>query len=106
MCSTSAPAASPRRPSKGGRQPDLGHPHPQSSSLDTGDMSSSLRIAIIADIHHGADHFTKKGTAAMPLLAEFNRFVADAEPALVVELGDRISDSNRESDLVLEREVA
>jgi hypothetical protein len=69
-------------------------------------MTSSLRIAIVTDIHHGKDHFTKKGSAALPLMAEFARFVADAKPNLVVDLGDRISDCSRETDLVLEREVA
>jgi hypothetical protein len=69
-------------------------------------MSSSLRIAIIADIHHGEDHFTKKGSAALGLLDEFRRFVAEARPDLVVDLGDRISDRDHDTDLVLEREVA
>jgi hypothetical protein len=69
-------------------------------------MSSSLRIAIIADIHHGEDHFTKKGSAALGLLDEFRRFVAEARPDLVVDLGDRISDRDHDTDLMLEREVA
>ena len=67
---------------------------------------SSVRIAVVADIHHGADHMTKLGSAALPLLAEFRRFIADARPDAVVDLGDRISDSNRDIDLVLAREVA
>jgi len=69
-------------------------------------MTSSIRIAVVADIHHGEDSFTKKGSAALPLMAEFARFVADARPDLVVDLGDRISDRNRETDLVLQRDVA
>ena len=67
---------------------------------------TSLRIAIIADIHHGEDHFTKMGSTALPLLAEFRRFVADARPDLVVDVGDRISDRDHDTDLRLEREVA
>jgi Icc-related predicted phosphoesterase len=66
----------------------------------------ALRLALVADIHHGKDHFTKKGSAALPLLAEFRRFVADARPDAVIDLGDRISDENRDTDLMLERQVA
>jgi hypothetical protein len=66
----------------------------------------AARIAVVADIHHGADHFTKRGSSALPLLAEFRRFVAEARPDAVVDLGDRISDRDRESDLILAREVA
>lgn len=69
-------------------------------------MTEPLRIAIVADIHHGEDHFTKKGSAALPLMEEFARFVADARPDAVVDLGDRISDRERDTDLRLEREVA
>lgn len=67
---------------------------------------TAIRIAVVADIHHGADHMTKLGSTALPLLAEFRRFVAEARPDAVVDLGDRISDRDREHDLVLEREVA
>lgn len=66
----------------------------------------SARIAIVADIHHGADKFTKKGSAALPLMEEFRRFVADAAPDAVVDLGDRISDVDRDTDLRLETEIA
>jgi len=69
-------------------------------------MTKPLRLAVVADIHHGDDHFTKKGSAALPLLAEFRRFVADAKPDAVIDLGDRISDVDRETDLRLQREVA
>jgi len=66
----------------------------------------SVRIALVADIHHGADTFSKKGSAALPLLEEFRRFVADARPDVVIDLGDRISDESREADARREREVA
>lgn len=69
-------------------------------------MADTLRLAFVADIHHGEDHFTKKGSAAAGLMAEFARFVADARPDAVVDLGDRISDRDHETDLVLEAEVA
>lgn len=64
-----------------------------------------LRIAIVTDIHHGKDSPSKKGTAALPLMAEFSAFVADAKPDFVLDLGDRISDEGPETDLRLEAEV-
>lgn len=65
-----------------------------------------MRLAVVADIHHGADRGPKLGSTALPLLGEFARFVADAKPDAVVELGDRISDRDHAHDLALEREVA
>ena len=53
------------------------------------------------------EHLAKKGSAGRsPLMAEFARFVAEARPDIVLDLGDRISDSDRDTDLRLEREVA
>jgi Icc protein len=66
----------------------------------------SIRIAVIADIHHGKPSATKRGDTALGLLEEFAAFSNAAKPDLVLDLGDRISDENREADLVLEREVA
>ena len=66
-------------------------------------MADTLRLAIVADIHHGEDHYTKKGSAALPLMGEFARFVRDARPDAVIDLGDRISDVSRDTDLRLER---
>lgn len=66
----------------------------------------TLRLAFVADIHHGKDNFTKMGSRAAGLMGEFARFVADAKPDAVIDLGDRISDEDRETDLRLEREVA
>ena len=39
-------------------------------------------------------------------MGEFARFVRDARPDAVIDLGDRISDVSRDTDLRLEREVA
>jgi Icc protein len=66
----------------------------------------ALRIAVVTDIHHGRDAEAKKGTQALPLMAEFARFVADARPDLVLDLGDRISDEDPEADVRLQKEVA
>jgi predicted phosphodiesterase len=65
----------------------------------------TLRVALIADIHHGEDSGTKLGTAALPLLARFREFVAEAGPDLVIELGDRINDVDPETDRRLTRDV-
>ncbi len=43
-------------------------------------MTRSLRIAFVADIHHGENSFTKVGSAALPLMAEFRHFVAETKP--------------------------
>jgi hypothetical protein len=67
---------------------------------------AALRLCLVADIHHGADHFTKKGSAALTLMEEFARFVKDAKPDAVLDLGDRISDVDHTSDLRLAGEVA
>lgn len=64
------------------------------------------RIAVVGDVHHGASTGTKRGDAALGLMAEFARFVADARPDLVIDLGDRISDVDAETDLRLQAEVA
>lgn len=64
------------------------------------------RIAIVTDIHHGAPSHTKRGDTALPLLAEFVDWVNAEKPDLVLELGDRISDIDTETDLRLEQEVA
>lgn len=66
----------------------------------------SIRIAIVSDIHHGTDLNTKKSGSAIALMAEFAAFCADAKPDLVVDLGDRISDIDRDTDLKLEADVA
>jgi len=67
---------------------------------------SALRLCIIADIHHGADIGTKKGAAALGLMEGFARFVKDARPDAVIDLGDRISDVDETTDIERERDVA
>lgn len=69
-------------------------------------MASPIRLAIVTDIHHGPDHFTKKGSAALPLIESFARFVRDSRADVALDLGDRISDESREVDLRLEEGVA
>jgi 3',5'-cyclic-AMP phosphodiesterase len=64
------------------------------------------RIAIVTDIHHGRDAVAKKGSHALRLLDGFADFVGNEKPDLVLDLGDRISDEGRETDLRLEQEVS
>lgn len=66
----------------------------------------TLRLAIVADIHHGAPSATKRGDAAMELMAEFAGYVADRGASHVLDLGDRISDIDAETDRRLAAEVA
>ena len=65
-----------------------------------------MKIAIIADIHHGKSHHTKRGDVALALMDEFATFVRSNSPDIVLDLGDRISDEDKETDLKLMREVA
>lgn len=66
----------------------------------------TLRIAIVADIHHGAPSHTKRGDAALGLMADFAAWANAEAPDLVLDLGDRISDIDEATDLRLEAEVA
>lgn len=59
-----------------------------------------MKIAIISDIHHSRE---------ASMLEEVERFVAAATASgadLLLDLGDRIDDTNRESDLALADELA
>lgn len=65
-----------------------------------------VRLALLADIHHGPDIGTKIGTAALPLLREIRGQIVDAAPDALIELGDRINDVDHDEDIRLTREVA
>ena len=66
----------------------------------------SLRLAIVADIHHGAPSATKRGDTALGLVEEFARFVRAEKAEHVLDLGDRISDIDAATDRRLQGEVA
>ncbi len=66
----------------------------------------TLRLAIVADIHHGRPSTAKRGDRALPLMADFTNFVRDASVSHVLDLGDRISDEDHDTDLVLQSDVA
>ncbi len=69
-------------------------------------MGQALKIALIADIHHGVDVGTKLSTAALSLLQPFVDWVNDIGPHLVVELGDRINDIDKDADLKFTGDIA
>lgn len=66
----------------------------------------TLRLAIVADIHHGRPSTAKRGDRAMPLMTDFAAYVREAGVSRVLDLGDRISDEDRATDLRLQAEVA
>jgi Icc protein len=69
-------------------------------------MAHALKVALIADIHHGVDIGTKLGSAALPLLQPFVEWVNAIRPDLVVELGDRINDRDKDADRKWTHDVA
>jgi Icc protein len=69
-------------------------------------MPEALKLAIVTDIHHGPTRYTKRGDRALPLLREFRTKVECGGIDLVVELGDRITNVDRDTDRQLMHEVA
>lgn len=61
-------------------------------------MSEKLSISIVTDIHYGKDTQNKKGSKALSLLNDFIDNMQSIKPTLVVDLGDRISDSDIKGD--------
>ncbi len=68
--------------------------------------SSCLRLAVICDIHYGLSLGTKCGSRAKELFERFTKAVNSSGAALCIDLGDRISDVDRETDFELLREVS
>ncbi len=66
----------------------------------------TLKLALVADIHHGPNSYSKRSDRALDLLEMFVEEVNKRKPDLVVDLGDRISDVNQDEDWRLERQVA
>jgi 3',5'-cyclic-AMP phosphodiesterase len=59
----------------------------------------ALRIGLVTDIHHGPDVDVRIGHAAPDLLGKFTRRMReDFHPDLLVDMGDRINDTDREAD--------
>lgn len=62
-------------------------------------MSDALKLAVVTDIHHGRDSLGKKGSRAGALLDDFVRYVDRTKPDFVIDLGDRITDTDHGTDL-------
>lgn len=69
-------------------------------------MARTLRLAIVADIHHGRSLGTKKGHAALSLLTSVRDRIDPLGLDLIVDLGDRINNIDHKTDLGLMRDVA
>jgi len=61
-------------------------------------MGSRLKAAIITDIHHGPRVGNKYGPKALRLVELFVEAVNRQKPDLVIEMGDRISEEDKETD--------
>jgi hypothetical protein len=58
-----------------------------------------LRIGLITDIHHGPDTDVRIGSAAPELLEKFTRRMRnDFHADLIVDMGDRINDTDLDAD--------
>lgn len=58
----------------------------------------TLRIAVVGDVHAGPDRGSKRGSAAFELLDHVLPKIEASAPDLVVELGDRITEVDADSD--------
>lgn len=66
-----------------------------------------MKIALIADIHHGPQSHNKvEGWDALQVVREFAAFATEAGADLLLDLGDRISDTTAAADRIMEREAA
>lgn len=66
---------------------------------------NALRVALLADIHRGPDRETVKGSFAEELLPPIVELIRDFQPAIVVDLGDRVMDVDRSTDREATRAV-
>ncbi|MEL6572412.1 MAG: metallophosphoesterase [Pseudomonadota bacterium] len=65
-----------------------------------------MKLAIVTDIHHGKPSHTKRGDTALEQMAIFADGVKSEAPDLVLDLGDRITDADADTDKGLMAEVA
>ncbi|MDP1732468.1 MAG: metallophosphoesterase [Devosia sp.] len=66
-----------------------------------------MKIAIITDIHHGPQSHTKEaGWDALAVIRDFIWHAGEQRADLVLDLGDRISDTSRDTDRQVTAEVA
>jgi 3',5'-cyclic-AMP phosphodiesterase len=66
----------------------------------TGELfSMSVRLVLVTDIHLGPNTGNVYGDRALEFFDEFSKAAAEARPELVVDLGDRLTEINRETDM-------
>lgn len=66
----------------------------------------SLTVALVTDVHHGPDSEYVRGSAALPLFEEVLTELERFSPALLIDLGDRINETEPERAGVATAEVA
>ncbi len=67
---------------------------------------NALRLAVVADVHHGPAIDAKAGPASAALLRSVLREIESEGHELLIDLGDRINDDGRDADLANMRAVA
>ncbi|MDD3287483.1 MAG: metallophosphoesterase [Alphaproteobacteria bacterium] len=75
-------------------------------TLDHQNNNDDLTVAIVSDVHHGPDRGTKKGSDTLQTFHRFVSFVEKINPDFSVDLGDRISDTNHDTDAQYMKEIA
>lgn len=58
----------------------------------------SFRLAIITDLHAGRDTGNVRGPAALEILERIQKQIHALEPDLIIDLGDRLTDENPDTD--------
>jgi len=66
----------------------------------------NLTVALVGDVHHGSDSEYVRGNVALLLLEKILEEIAARKPALLVDLGDRVNDSEPDTALAELAEVA
>lgn len=66
----------------------------------------ALKLAVVADIHYGRNDETKYGEKALELLDSVLTSIGNSDPALLIDLGDRITDQDPDTDQQLAQAVA
>ncbi len=68
-------------------------------------MKEKVCINLVADVHHGPDTEMKQGSKALHLLDRFVKASNNLKADIAVDLGDRISDIDKNADYRREQEV-
>ena len=63
-------------------------------------MDHSLKLVVVTDVHNGRNSLAKRGSETLARMDEVVDFVNKEHPDLIIDLGDRITDTDRDTDLV------